>query len=320
MSIPDTLTTAAYRSGARLARLVPGRVADTLPRLAARPAAAAAPDQRRMVARHMRRVLGADADPATIGRAVRGAYESYARYWIESFRLPDVAPRDLAAGIEVPDYHHVEAGLAAGKGVILALPHLGGWEWAGFWMATVNRLPITVVVEAVEPPELFEWFVRFRTELGMRVVPLGPDAGSEVLAALGRNEIVCLLCDRDIGGGGIEADFLGERTTLPAGPALLGLRSGATVLPTAVYFQPGGGHLGVVRPPLDTSRHGKLRADVSRVTQQLADELGTLIGAAPEQWHLFQPNWPSDHVVATARRRFAAPRAWIRRLLGMLAR
>lgn len=244
----------------------------------------------------MRRALGPGASDAVIAAAVRGAYESYTRYWVESFRLPDIAGAELAAGIDVPAYHHVEAGLDAGKGVILALPHLGGWEWAGFWMATVNALPITVVVEAIEPPELFEWFVRFRSELGMNVIPLGPDAGSEVLAALGRNEIVCLLCDRDIGGGGIEVDFLGEGTTLPAGPAMLGLRAGATVLPTAVYFRPNGQHLGVVRPPLDMTRHGRLRADIGRVTQQLADELGVLIRRAPEQWHMFQPNWPSDHV------------------------
>jgi KDO2-lipid IV(A) lauroyltransferase len=49
-----------------------------------------------------------------------------------------------------------------------------------------------------------------------------------------------------------------------------------------------------VLPPLDTSRHGKLREDVQRVTQDLAGALEVLIRRAPEQWHLLQPNWPSD--------------------------
>ena len=70
----------------------------------------------------------------------------------------------------------------------------------------------------------------------MNVVPLGPEAAPSVLAALRRNEIVCLLCDRDIQGGGVEVNFFGEKTTLPAGPAMLGLRADAVVLPTAVYF------------------------------------------------------------------------------------
>ena len=55
----------------------------------------------------------------------------------------------------------MEEGLRKGKGVILALPHLGGWEWAGFWIAAAKKLPITVVVEPIEPPQLFEWFEQF---------------------------------------------------------------------------------------------------------------------------------------------------------------
>jgi len=33
---------------------------------------------------------------------------------------------------------------------------------------------------------------------------------------------------------------------------------------------------------------------VARVTQLVADDLERLIRRAPQQWHLFQPNWPSD--------------------------
>jgi len=116
-----------------------------------------------------------------------------------------------------------------------------------------------------------------------------------VLGALRANHMVCLLCDRDIGGGGIEADFFGERTALPAGPVTLALRARSVVLPTAVYFD-GKGHHAVVRPPLPTDRRGTIREDVARITQDLARAHEKLIARAPEQWHLFQPNWPSDRL------------------------
>jgi KDO2-lipid IV(A) lauroyltransferase len=153
-----------------------------------------------------------------------------------------------------------------------------------------------VVVEDIQPPELFEWFTELRRKLGMRVVPLGPSAGREVLAALKRNDIVCLLCDRDIQRTGVEVEFFGERTTLPAGPATLALRTGAPILPTAVYFTDRtDGHLGIVRPPVPVVRsEAGLRADVEVGTRLLAGELEHLIRRAPHQWHLFQPNWPSD--------------------------
>jgi KDO2-lipid IV(A) lauroyltransferase len=115
-----------------------------------------------------------------------------------------------------------------------------------------------------------------------------------VLHCLGDNGIAALVSDRDLVGSGVEVEFFGERTTLPAGPATLALRTGAALLPTAVYMRPGGGHHGVIRPPMAVERRGGLREDVRRLTQDLAHELEVLIRVAPEQWHLFQPNWPSD--------------------------
>ena len=245
-----------------------------------------------MVARHQRRVRP-ELSGRALDRAVDAAFDSYARYWVESFRLPSLGAEELDATFSYEGYDHIVAAREAGHGVIVALPHLGGWEWAAFWMAQIERVPVSAVVEAVEPPELFEWFVDFRRSLGMNVVPLGPRAGSESLRALRNGDVLCLLCDRDIGGGGVEVEFFGERTTLPAGPATLAFRTGAPVVPTAIYFD-GDGHRAVVEPPLDAARTGGLREDVARLTQDLAHALERLIRSAPEQWHLLQPNWPSD--------------------------
>ncbi|MGH9135827.1 MAG: phosphatidylinositol mannoside acyltransferase [Acidimicrobiales bacterium] len=283
----------AYRAGAAAARALPRPLAELSAGALGVAATAVARGRRRQVERNVRRVLGPGASRVQVQRAVRRTFQSYARYWVESFRLPGTSAEDLAARMTIDGWEHVDAGLAAGKGVIFALPHLGGWEWAGFWVAVVQKEPITVVVERLEPPDLFDWFVDLRRSFGMNVVPLGPSAGSEVMAALRDNHIVCLVCDRDIGGSGVEVEFFGEPTTLPAGPATLALRTEAALLPVAVYDR-GGTHHGVVRPPLATDRTGRLRDDVNRVTQALTSELEGLIRAAPEQWHLLQPNWPSD--------------------------
>jgi KDO2-lipid IV(A) lauroyltransferase len=105
---------------------------------------------------------------------------------------------------------------------------------------------------------------------------------------------VCLLCDRDLTGDGIEVEFLGERTTLPAGPATLALRSGAPLVAVGCYFRPHGRHEIRILEPIDTERKGRIRDDVARVTQDLAHRFEELIRAQPEHWHLMQPNWPSD--------------------------
>ncbi|MFN2617720.1 MAG: phosphatidylinositol mannoside acyltransferase, partial [Thermoleophilaceae bacterium] len=59
------------------------------------------------------------------------------------------------------------------------------------------------------------------------------------------------------------------------------------------YFTDRGGHA-VVLPPLAVPRSGRFRHAVARLTQDLACRLEGLVRRAPEQWHLFQPNWPSD--------------------------
>jgi lauroyl/myristoyl acyltransferase len=251
-------------------------------------------DRRAMISRHLQRV-----DPTLRGvrlrRAVQESFDSYARYWLESFRLPNLSAATVERGFDVDGYENIVNGLAQGNGVIILLAHLGGWEWAGRWIADQGE-QITVVVEKIDPPELFEWFVELRSALGMNVVALGPDAGAAVVRALRDNHVVCLLSDRDLQGGGPEVEFFGERTTLPAGPATLSLRTGAPILPTAVYFTDRvDGHRAWVRPAVPVERVEKrLRDDVQRITQVVAEELEILIRRAPSQWHMFQPNWPSD--------------------------
>ena len=292
--ITDNLTVGAYKLGSVISKGVPSAFSALAGTLVGGPAALAMRDKRAMVERHMRRVVP-HASNWEIRRVTQRVFDSYARYYIESFRLPALTNRQVAASFDVEGYdEHLLPALQAGKGAILALPHLGGWEWAGRWAADLgNRM--TVVVEPLDPPELFEWFVSLRQKFGMKVIPVGPEAGSAALAALRNNEVLCLLCDRDISGGGIPTKFFGETTLLPAGPATLALRTGAALLPTAVYFTDRrDGHLGVIRPPVPCERQGRLRDDVRRLTADVAAELEVLIRRAPEQWHLLQPNWPSD--------------------------
>jgi KDO2-lipid IV(A) lauroyltransferase len=282
-----------YRAGSRLARALPESAAEPVSRAVAPLLAAGLRGRRRMVARHLRRVHG-EVGQATLRREVRRSFASYARYWLESFRVPDRSPDELLAGMSCDGFEHIEAALAAGRGAIVALPHLGGWEYGGAWLVARGH-PLTVVVEPLEPRQLFEWFADFRRRLGMEVVPLGPGVSAAVLRALRDNRVVSLLCDRDLVGDGPDVTFFGEGTTLPGGPVTLALRSGAPVLPTAVYFDGPDRHRGRVEPPLELVRRGRLRDDVAAGTQVLATALEGLIAAAPEQWHLLQPNWPSDY-------------------------
>jgi KDO2-lipid IV(A) lauroyltransferase len=157
-----------------------------------------------------------------------------------------------------------------------------------------QELPMTSVAERIEPPELFEFFVQQRAGMGLTIVPLDASSGSAVVSTLRRGGLVGLLSDRDLSGTGIEVEFFGEKTTMPAGPATLALRTGAILVTGVVYSGPGNDHRGLVDPPIDTGRQGTLRSDVARITQEIARRFEGWIRRAPDQWHVFQPLWSAD--------------------------
>jgi len=289
----DSLTVYRYRFGSFIAKLVPASIAQAIVSRAAPVLAFFLRRRRAIIQRHLQRV-----DPTLTGailrRASQKSFDSYMRYYVESFQLPQLSRSEVEKSFTMEGLHHITDALERGKGAIMVIPHLGGWEWAGRWMAE-NGHNMTVVVEALEPPKLFEWFTDLRSSLGMNVLPLGPAVVPGVLAALKANQVVCLLCDRDLDRGGVAVDFFGEQTTLPAGPATLAFRADSVVIASAVFFTESvNGHHTVIRPPLSLERRGSLREDVQRITQDIAYELEALIRLAPEQWHMFQPNWPSD--------------------------
>ena len=282
-----------YRLGATASRLVPPRAIGRVSRTIGRPVYRLMATKRQVVAKNLARVLGPETDPGALDRAVERAFCYYVHYWIESFQLPEVPSPQFARHMSVEGFGNISGAIEAGRGAILALPHLGSWDYAGAWMATIGY-PMTVVMEPLDPPELFDWLADLRRSLGMTVVSMGPKAAPAVLQALRDNQVIGLLSDRDLSGTGVEVEFFGEKTTLPAGPAVFALRTGAALLPTGVYTLPEGQHLSVVLPDISGTRKGSFRQDVARVTNDLAAALEHLIRRAPEQWHLFQPNWPSD--------------------------
>jgi KDO2-lipid IV(A) lauroyltransferase len=283
----------AYRAGAEAARVVPPALGRRWARAAGRATVYAFPRKRRLVARHLRRITDGALSGRELERTVSVVFEHYARYWHELFRLPDASPAFIASHFDAEGFEHVSGAIDAGRGAILVLPHLGNWDFAGAWLAGRGYRP-TVVVEPAASGELSEWFWATRRRLGMEVVSVGPEAAQGVARALQENRVVCLLGDRDVTGNGVEVEFFGEVTRLPAGPATLAFRHRAPLIPVGVYFTDHGGHIAQVLPPIPVERRDGLRADVTRVTGVLARALEGLIRAAPEQWLSMSPNWPSE--------------------------
>jgi phosphatidylinositol dimannoside acyltransferase len=246
------------------------------------------PDQLR---KNLARVIGVP--PAGVPDALmRASLASYARYWREAFRLPTMNHRVVAREIHdsFRGADNLDAALAAGRGAVVALPHSGNWDMAGMW-AVQTYGTFTTVAERLEPESLYRRFIDYRESLGIEVLPLSGGAQSpfQVLSErLRDNGLVCLMAERDLTRSGVEVDFFGEPTRMPAGPAKLAIETGAALLPAHCWFEDNGWG-SWIQPPLDCSS-----GDIGAITQALADQFTKNIAAHPADWHMLQPQWPAD--------------------------
>jgi lauroyl/myristoyl acyltransferase len=278
-----------YAAGWRLTRTLPEPVARTAFRAAADAAHARRGPGVRRLAANLRRVVGPD---VPLDPLVRAGLRSYARYWLEAFRLPSWSSAELERRFRLERWELLGEAVRAGTGAVVAVPHAGNWDAAGAWVAAKD-LSITTVAERLRPESLYERFLAYRRSLGMEIIPLrgGERPPLEMLEeSLRKSHIVPLLADRDLSARGIEVEFFGGRTRMPAGPAILALRTGAPLFVVDMWNEPdvACGHLhGPLAPPTEGSLDQRVRA----LTQQIADQLATGIAANPADWHMLQRMW-----------------------------
>ncbi|MET9498484.1 phosphatidylinositol mannoside acyltransferase [Streptomyces sp. NPDC006552] len=236
-----------------------------------------------------------DATPQKLAALSRAGMRSYLRYWMESFRLPAWSRQRIAEGVEVKDVHLLTEGLAAGKGVVLALPHMGNYDLAGAWVTTKLDTPFTTVAERLKPETLYDRFVAYREGLGMEVLPhTGGSAFGALARRLRAGGLVCLVADRDLSTSGVEVKFFGEATRMPPGPALLAQQTGALLLPVTLWYDSSSIMRGRVHPPVDVPETGTRAEKTSVMTQAVADAFATGIADHPEDWHMLQRLWLAD--------------------------
>jgi KDO2-lipid IV(A) lauroyltransferase len=245
---------------------------------------------------NLRRVLGPEATGAELRALSRESVRSYARYWLEVFRLPVMPMERLLEGMhahgELPAALEM---LAAGRGVVFALPHMGNWDQAGAWIISSGAGSFTTVMERIKPESVYEKFVAFREGLGMEVLPAsGGLKPSGILARrLRSGKLACLPCDRDVTGHGIEVEFFGEKARMMGGPAALAAQTGAALMPVVLWFEDDewGCDVG---PEIPVPPTGDRKERAAIMTQQVARFFEDGIRKHPQDWHMLQRVFTAD--------------------------
>ncbi len=284
-----------YLAFSALARAIPESVAYTLAQVAGSVAARRS-KKRGVVEANLSRLTGEPLGSRTVQRLVVAAYRSYARYWLETFRLVREGREFFLERFQSSGAENIDSVLARGKGAIIVVGHLGNWDAAGAWVgARGNRL--VTVAEVLKPRRMFDFFVDHRARLGMTIYPAQAGVTERLVQAVNDGAVVAILGDRDLKGKGPVVTFCGEETTFPAGPAAVALRTGVPLLVAGVYGveHAGGkrGWLGDISAPIELPHPGDPNA-LQNLTQRVATALEVAIKRRPEEWHVFQPFWTAD--------------------------
>lgn len=288
-TVKQRLTYWQYQMVWQAAALMPGPMADRAPkRIGQAWYSAASPKQMDQVRKNMARV-GGHPPPKELEELVRRAYESYARYWIDAFRLHRMDRDEVLAKSTGENLEVMDELLADGKGAIMATAHIGSWD-VGAFFTTQRNWGMVVVAEVLEPRRLFQKFVDLRRDAGLDVIPLvrGGNMVDRLVDVVQQGKLATLLADRDLTKKGPIVDFFGEPCRLPPGTAILARKTGRPVS-IGGFVTRGTAFHGIIQEPVDIAK-----MSVEDGTQVIAHELEKMISRVPEQWHVFVRNWLAD--------------------------
>ena len=228
----------------------------------------------------------------------RKVLRSYARYYLETFRLQIIPKQRILDGMHA-NTQNVDLTLEylkGGRGVIYALPHMGDFEQAGLWVNLYGAGSFTTVAERLKPESVYERWLTFRRSLGMEVLPTtgGPHPFGVLAQRLRAGKLVCLVADRDLSETGVEVDFFGEKALLPAGPAALAVQTGAALMPVSCWFVGDTEWAVHVYEEIPVPADGDRKQKVAAMTQQLAAVFEEAIREHSQDWHMLQRVFVAD--------------------------
>jgi KDO2-lipid IV(A) lauroyltransferase len=225
---------------------------------------------------------------------VFNAMRSYMRYWCDTFRFPDWSTQRVRETVTVKNEHLLLDAIAEKTGVIVCLPHAGNWDHAGAYFCA-KGIHLVTVAEHLKPEKLFLKFLSYRQAMGMEVLPLDGRVLGTLAQRLRQGALVALVADRDLSRSGIDVNFFGGPARMPAGPALLAMKTSAPLITAFVSYTDSGIHIDFNEVAIPNSGSDEDR--VLEIVQRMAKQFEDGISRHPQDWHMLQRIWTDGDFV-----------------------
>ena len=171
----------------------------------------------------------------------------------------------------------------------MALPHAGNWDHAAAYFCS-TRITLTAVVEKLKPEAIFKKFLAYRESIGIEAISHKEKTIPILTQRLQAGKLIALVADRDMSRNGIEVNFFGKTSKMPAGPAILAIKTGAPLITAYVRYLPGGIEI-IFDETIKPTNSGSEEEQIKLITQSMADNFAKRIKEYPVDWHMLQRIW-----------------------------
>ena len=243
--------------------------------------------QRRAALENYAAALSLEPSDPAVARVARRAFQNYGRMVLDFLLMGSLTKKELLERTDIDGREHLDVALARGRGVIMALPHMGSWDNTGSYGGALGY-PIMAVAGRF-PGSLNDAVVQTRERYGLRVLLVGRPAVREIIRALEANGIVGLVCDQEEGPG-VGVRFFGREAVVPGGAAALALKSGAALMPGYQYMTPSGGH----HIHLESALSWPDGETKESLMQRIVNRFEAFIRERPDQWYAFRPMFRAE--------------------------
>jgi lauroyl/myristoyl acyltransferase len=227
-------------------------------------------------------------DAGELNELTRKGMRSYLRYWCDTFRIQNWSRDKILSSVTTSNDHLLIDRMKNNQGVVVALPHSGNWDHAGAYFCA-QGIPLVTVAERLKPEALFQKFVAHRSRMGFEVLSIDNRSFVTLLKRAEEKRLIALVADRDLSKSGIDVQFFGHPARMPAGPALLAVKTGIPLIVAHVSYTERGIHIDFHDVPLETQ--GSDDEKISYLVQRCAELFEVGISARPEDWHMLQRIW-----------------------------
>jgi KDO2-lipid IV(A) lauroyltransferase len=283
----EDFTAVAYFAGWRIVRWLPEKSAYRFFEFVADRVSAKNGKSSQRLESNLKRVVPELTD-GELRNLARVGMRSYLRYWCDTFRSPDWDTQRIQSTVTVNDVELLLEPVRSMRGVVVALPHAGNWDHAGSYFCS-QGIPLVTVVERLKPEKLFLKFLEYRQKIGMEALPLDGRVMGTLASRLREGKLVALVADRDISRSGIDVKFFDGIARMPAGPALLALRTRADLITAYVSYTDTGIHIDFRKVLIADGETENER--VAKTVQLCANNFAAGISAHPQDWHMLQRIW-----------------------------